>query len=178
MKIETDRLILRKFKVSDAKDMFENYANDEEVTKYITWKPHNNINETKTLLETWVKNYENGDYFLWAICLKVDNKVIGSIQAGKLNDIFKSTEIGYCLSKKYWNKGIMSEALNAVINYMFTNTDCTLIRARHDTRNINSGLVMKKCKIKYEGTLRQNGINNSGICDDAYYSILKEEFIY
>ncbi len=178
MKIETDRLILREFKVNDAKDMFENYTNDDEVTKYLTWKPHKNIQETEELLKTWVKNYKKKNSYLWAICLKTDNKVIGSIEVSKLNNDLKSAEIGYCLSKKYWHKGIMSEALNAVINYIFTKTEYSLLRARHDTRNIHSGLVMKKCNMKYEGTLRRNDINNSGVSDDAYYSILKEEFIY
>lgn len=64
--INTDRLLLRKYEADDAPDMFKNWANDSEVTKFLSWKPHNNVEDTKEIIEQWVNKYENSIYN-WAI---------------------------------------------------------------------------------------------------------------
>ena len=86
--------------------------------------------------------------------------------------------IGYCLGRSFWHKGIMSEALQTVIDFMFTVVEANRIESRHDPRNPNSGGVMKKCGMKYEGTMRSADWNNQGICDACYYSILRNEVQY
>ena len=68
--IETERLILRQFKSEDADAMFKNWANDEEVTKYLTWPPHGTVDVTKEILKQWVDSYKNEKYYQWAIVLK------------------------------------------------------------------------------------------------------------
>lgn len=88
-----------------------------------------------------------------------------------------AVHIGYCIGKARWHKGITSEALNAVMDFLFEMVDVNRIEARHDPRNPNSGKVMKKCGMKYEGTLRSSDWNNQGICDACYYSLLKSERI-
>jgi ribosomal-protein-alanine N-acetyltransferase len=84
--------------------------------------------------------------------------------------------IGYCIGKKYWNQGITSEALNRIIKFFFEEVGVNRIESRHDPNNPNSGKVMKKCGMKYEGTIRQADINNQGICDYSEYGILAEEY--
>lgn len=171
--IRTERLILRRFTVNDAEHMFRNWANDPEVTRFLTWPPHGDAEVTRNLLENWVAEYEKPDYYQWAI--EFDGEAIGSIAIVSLDDRIKKCEIGYCIGKNFWHRGIMSEALAAVIDYMFDKVGMERIEARHDTNNPNSGAVMKKCGMKYEGTLRRADWNNQGICDAAHYALLKSE---
>lgn len=175
--INTDRLSLRKYQTGDAPDMFKNWANDSDVTKFLSWKPHNNIEATKEIIEQWVSKYENNVYN-WAIKLKEIAEVIGGISIVRLDETCYSCEIGYCMSRKHWGMGIMSEALTAVIEYLFTEVGFNRIAAMHDTNNIASGKVMIKSGMKYEGTLRQAKIRDNKVFYDlALYSILKAEWI-
>lgn len=174
--IETERLMLRKFKIYDAEGIFKNWASDAEVTKYLTWEPHNSIADTKELLKKWIRNYKEDNFYHWAIVLKEEEKLIGSISVVKSSEKTELAHIGYCLDKDYWNKGIMTEASKAVIDFLFTEVKYHCIQSSHDPRNGASGAVMKKCAMKHDGTLRQADYNNQGICDACYYSILLEEY--
>ena len=78
IKLETERLILRKFTVEDAEAMYENWASEEEVTKFLTWPPHANAELTKCLLTNWGENYEKPDYYNWVIELKATGEIIGN----------------------------------------------------------------------------------------------------
>ena len=80
--------------------------------------------------------------------------------------------IGYCIGKRWWNKGITSEALNELIKYFFEEVQVNRIESRHDPLNKNSGKVMIKCGMKYEGIMRKAYINNQGICDCSMYALL------
>ncbi len=84
-------------------------------------------------------------------------------------------QIGYCIGRKWWHKGIMAEALLKVIEFLFDEVGANRIEAVHDPNNPNSGRVMLKCGMKYEGTLRSAAVNNQGITDVAYYSILRSD---
>ena len=92
-----------------------------------------------------------------------------------INEDVSMVHIGYCIGKNWWHKGITSEALKAVMDYLFDVVGVNRIESRHDTRNPNSGKVMMKCGMKYEGTLRSADKNNQGICDVSYYALLKSE---
>ena len=175
--LKTDRLTLRRFTLSDAQAMFENWANDENVTKFLTWQPHKDVNVTKQLLGLWCESYKNENYYQWAIVLNEINEPIGSISAVKIDERTNSVTIGYCIGKKWWRQGITSEALNAVIKFLFEEVGADCVNACHDPNNPNSGRVMKKCGMTYEGTWRHAGVNNQGICDESWYSILKEEYL-
>ena len=138
-KIYTNRLLLRKFNVFDAEEVFKNWSNDEEVTKYLTWNPHTNLNVTKDLLDSWVLNYKIPSTYNWGIELRDTCNIIGNIGVINFNEKNLSCEIGYCLSRKYWGKGIMSEALEEVINYLFSKVNFNRIEAKHHVDNIASG---------------------------------------
>lgn len=173
--LETNRLILRKFVIDDAQDMYNNWASDVEVTKFLTWPPHSSVEETKILLENWISEYTNKKYFNWAIEYKDLGKVIGSISVVKLNEITDSADIGYCMSRAFWGQGIMPEALGAVINYLFDEVHLNRIAASHDVENPKSGRVMDKAGMRLEGVLRQSGKNNQGICDEVWHAIIKTD---
>ena len=174
--LETERLILRKFTLNDAQNMFNNWTNDDEVTKYLTWPSHIDINDTLNVLKEWVKNYEKKNYYNWAIVLRSLNEPIGSISAVKQSEDIRMVHIGYCIGKNWWKKGIVSEALNLLIKYFFEEIGVNRIESMHDPNNKNSGKVMEKCGMKYEGYLRQAERNNQGIVDTIYYGILSEDY--
>lgn len=175
-RIETDRLILRRYKIEDADAMYKNWASDSEVTKFLTWQPHPSVDVSRSIIEDWLKKYSDEKYYQWAIVLKDNgNEPIGGISVVHMNEDISMVHIGYCLGRAWWRRGIMSEALKAVTDFMFDTVEVNRVEARHDPRNPNSGKVMQKCGMKYEGTLRSADRNNQGICDACYYARLRSE---
>lgn len=175
-RLETDRLILRRYVTVDAGAMYKNWVSDEEVTKFLMWQAHSSEEVSRDVLEDWVNQYSNERYYHWAIVLK-DNgeEPIGDIAVVKLTEETLTAHIGYCIGRAWWHKGITSEALQAVMDFLFDVVDVRRIESRHDPRNPNSGKVMEKCGMKYEGTLRSADWNNQGICDACYWALLKSE---
>lgn len=174
-RIETDRFILRRFTMDDADDMYFGWASDPEVTKYLTWPAHGNIEVTKQVLADWVRKYEYGRYFNWAIEWKETGKAIGNISVNTLKESVEAATIGYCLSRAYWGRSIMPEALRAVIGYLQDQVGLRRVAACHDRNNPKSGRVMAKAGMQKEGVFRMAGKNNQGICDNVWYSILPSD---
>ena len=174
--IETSRLILRRAVREDAEPMFRNWASDPEVTKFLTWPAHSSIAVSEMVIGSWLQEYEKENYYQWMIVLKELDEPIGSISVVRQNDRVEEAEIGYCIGSRWWHKGIMTEALSAVIEYLFTEVGMNRVAARHDPNNPHSGGVMRKCGMKYEGTHRACDRNNQGICDATQYAILRNEW--
>lgn len=174
--IETERLLLRPFQVEDTVPMLRNWASDPEVTKFLTWQPHESAEVTARVLETWVKKYDDPSFYLWAVEWKEIRQPVGSISAVRTDDKTDSATIGYCIGRGWWGKGIVAEALQAVMSFFFEEVGANCVNACHDPRNPNSGKVMRKCGMTYEGTWRAGGVNNQGVCDESWYSILKKEY--
>ncbi len=175
-RIETDRLILRRYVIEDADAMYKNWASDSDVTKFLTWQPHSSVEVSRGIIENWLKEYSDEKYYQWAIVLKANgNEPIGDISVVQMNEDISMVHIGYCLGRAWWRRGIMSEALKAVMDFMFDTVEVNRVESRHDPMNPNSGKVMQKCGMKYEGTLRSADRNNQGICDACYYALLRSE---
>ena len=172
----TERLILRRLTLDDVDHVFNNWTNDNEVTKYLEWPTHINTDVTKQVLESWIEKYPQKEFYQWAIVLKEINEPIGTISVVNRKDTTKMVEIGYCIGRRWWNKGITSEALTTVIKFFFEQVGTNRIQAFHDTKNTFSGKVMEKCGMKLEGKLRESGKNNSGICDHNLYGIIAKDF--
>lgn len=175
-RIETGRLILRRYVIEDADAMYKNWAFDSEVTKFLTWQPHSSVDVSRSIIEDWLKEYSDEKYYQWAIVLKDNgNEPIGDISVVHMKEDISMVHIGYCLGRAWWRRGIMSEALKAVMDFMFDTVEVNRVESRHDPMNPNSGKVMQKCGMKYEGTLRSADRNNQGICDACYYALLRSE---
>lgn len=174
--IETTRLILRPFRSSDAEFMFRNWASDPEVTKFLTWNAHRSIYDSEYVINLWTSQYNDISRYNWAIVLKELGEPIGGIDVVKIYENTDTAEIGYNIGREWWNMGIVTEAFNAIIPYLFE-IGFKQIRAAHAAKNPASGRVMEKCGLKYEGTLRRFFRANSGeLLDICYRSILREEY--
>ena len=145
--IETERLILRKFSQSDLHDLNE-YASVLGVGEMAGWRHHETIEETQEILDMFIKEDKT-----FAIVSKKNNKVIGSIGVDKYGLEDKLTEfngyfgreIGYVLSKDYWGKGIMTEAVKAVIDYLFNDLNFDFLICGYYDFNNQSKRVQEKC---------------------------------
>lgn len=174
--IHTNRLLLRRFIENDAQMMFDNWASDDDVTRYLTWPTHKDFEVTRSIIAEWANSYENIEYYMWAIVLKDSNEVIGSISVVNLSNHFEQCEIGYCIGKAFWDKGITTEALRGVIAYLFNEVGFERISAIHQSENVASGKVMKKASMQYEGRMRKFHKNLNGqFVDCDSYAILKDD---
>lgn len=175
--LETDRLLLRRYRLSDAEDALRNWCASEKVTRFMTWPPYKTIDDLKGYIQYCIGEYEKPDTYYWVIESKERGQVIGSISVIWINEDVASCEVGYCLGDKFWGKGIMPEALSEVIRFLFEEVGMNRIQATHDVNNPNSGKVMEKCDMKYEGTMRQASRNNQGVCDSVMRAILRSDYI-
>lgn len=148
--IETNRLRLREFKDSDLDDFYE-YASIPGVGEMAGWKHHENKEESKVILDYIIKGEET-----FAICDKKTNKVIGNLAIKTLElednstnfNNYKGRNIGAVLSKDYWNMGLMTEALKAVIDYLFDEINLDFLTAGYFDNNIPSKKMQEKCGFK------------------------------
>ena len=170
--IETGRLILRRFELADAQAMFDNWASDEEVTKYLTWPTHSDASVSEQVLEDWVPQYAKDNFYNWAIVLKENGpQPIGNISVVRWAGDGGIPIVGYCLGQRWWRRGIMTEALGAAIGFLFDQVGVRRIASYHDPNNPHSGDVMRKCGMKFEGIRKKSDRNNQGVCDASHYSI-------
>ena len=171
--IETERLILRRPRMDDSPVIFAAYAQDSEVTRYMTWRPHKNVEETYRIVELMLKLWEGGNAYSYAITLKDSDSVIGMIAMHP--DGFK-VGLGYVLARSYWGKGYVSEAARAVTNLLLEQPDIYRVFAICDVENLASARVMEKAGMICEGLLRKYIVhpNISNVPRDSYiYAIVK-----
>ena len=106
-RLETERLVLRRFTLDDAPAMFENWASDAEVTRFLTWQPHASVEVTRSVLADWVSSYEQPDFYQWAIVPKqLGDEPIGSISVVGMSDSVSMVHIGYCIGRPWWHQGM------------------------------------------------------------------------
>ncbi len=175
--IETERLVLRRLEKRDLSLAYKNWLTDHNVTKYLRWQTYTNIKDAKTVIYNWIKLYKHKEFYHWVIVPKDINEPIGTISVVEVKEMSKTAHVGYSIGSRWWHKGYVSEALNAIIKYLFLDCEFNRIESMHDVLNVNSGKVMEKCGMTYEGTLRQADYNNRGIIDVKLYALLKEDFL-
>ena len=175
-KLESKRLILRKFTLEDTEAMYNSWATDEETCKYLSWTVHKNMEETKNIIQSWIDKYEEDNYN-WIVELKDTHEVIGSICGVGVNRKHNSIELGYCYCSRFWGNGYATEALRTVIEYLLNECNFYLVEARHISGNPASGKVMEKAGMHKDGVLRDRRINKhtKERNDLIVYSIKKDE---
>ena len=175
---ETERLIVREWENKDYKDLYE-YAKDPNVSKFLSFKPYTTLQDAKDRIKSMRAKYKIDTYIRpYAIMLKSENKVIGSIDVDEYSSKADGIiEIGYIQNANYWGKGYITEALIGMFKYIKRNNIAKRIECKHDTDNVKSGNVMKRAGMTFEGVLRKAGKTNNTHSrgDLALYSILDEE---
>ena len=173
--LRTERLTLRKYLISDAEAMYKNYLTDERVARFLNWEPYKCVEDARSFLSSQIDEYTNDNVYHWAI--ELDNEVIGGISAYSIDEKNHSCVIGYCIAYDFWNKGLISEATLAMMDFLFSEVGMRRVESRHDVENPASGKVMIKCGMTYEGRSREYYLRHDGTCSDSLvYGILKEEF--
>ncbi|UQZ90736.1 N-acetyltransferase [Deltaproteobacteria bacterium Smac51] len=174
VKLETDRLILRRFTMDDAYDMYANWAGDDEVTRFLVWPTHAGLDVSREVIDGWLKDYECPGQYIWCLEFKGDHQAIGSLGVvGRNPETGAAWEIGYCLSRAFWGQGLMSEALTAVVRFLFDQAGAGILEARIDKRNLKSESVLTKCGFKFNRVDVGGGLNNLGRYDAQIYRIEK-----
>ena len=172
--LQTERLILRRFVESDAEAMFQNWSSSAENLAYVTWDPHPNLDVTRNSIRNWVAFYVNPNYYKWAICLKENpDYVIGDISLVSMDEEKSSCEIGYILGMDYWGRGLMTEALKAVLSYCLDEIEFKEVNACYASLNPASGRVMEKAGMTFWKTIPDGVKRKDYIADKIYYQIKK-----
>ncbi|MBQ7915315.1 MAG: GNAT family N-acetyltransferase [Firmicutes bacterium] len=173
IELHTPRLLLRRYTPEDAVEVYKNWATDPLTSKFLSWNVHESVEETRDIVGRWVESYEDPAVYHWV--LQYGDTLIGAISLHDISLKNERVEVGYCMGSKWWNQGLMTEALAAVIRFCFDELECHKVCGRFDTENIGSGRVMQKCGMQPEGILCQDYKRKDGSFGDmAMYGIVRE----
>ena len=150
--INTLRLQLRKPARADAEAIFANYAQDEEVTRYLTWQPHKTIEDTHAYLKHCIQGWEQGKTFPWVIVKNNNKQLIGAIEFSMAD--YKA-ELGYVLAKAAWGQGYMTEAAKAAMKWFQAQENIYRIWAVCKIENRSSAKVLEKLGMQFEVILHR-----------------------
>ncbi len=145
----TARLLLRKPRPEDAPLIFAAYAQDPEVTRYLTFRPHREVSEANEAVERFLESWRTGKSYCWLIFSRDDEKLLGAISAR--ND--QGINLGYVLARPFWRQGFMSEALNVVVDWAFTIPSVFRVWAVCDLENVASARLLERNGFRQEGVL-------------------------
>lgn len=151
-RLETDRLILRKFEKNDAEGIFL-WASNPNVTRFVSWNAYRNIQEAELALLKWIKDYEKGSYH-WCVQVKETGDIIGRISV-VVHWKNHYCEVGFCYGEQYWHNGYATEALKGVINFLLFECEFHTIEAKSCSKNIASVNVMKRAGMIKEAVLKE-----------------------
>jgi len=172
--LETDRLLLRKYTLSDASDLYRYYT-DPDVIRYVTWDALQTLEDAKEFIEATIEMYDNDEAGEWGIVMKENNTLIGSCGFAWYDMQHSCAQIGFMLAKDYWGKGIATEALKKIIEFGLLKMNINRIEGFHITGNEVSGRVMEKAGMCFEGVLRQKIKINDVYHNLNMYAIIKSD---
>lgn len=149
---QTARLIARPATSADAQVIFENYASDPAVAKYMTWKPHRSVDETIEFLRRCERVWIEGSAFPWCLWLKEDGTFAGLIE---IRVHTSAVDLGYALARRWWRQGFMSEAVTSVVQWAFAQPTIYRVWATCDVENVASSRLLERVGMECEGVLRR-----------------------
>ena len=174
--LETDRLRLRELKISDAQDVFEIFSNSQ-VMKYYNLYPLDCLEQAEELIRNYQLAFKEQRILKWGLEYKKEGKLIGSCGLYNWQSDFARATIGYELGSEYWEQGLMTEALTAVLEFAFMKMRLNRIQALVEPPNQSSRQLLKKLGFKKEGLLRDYMFYKGEYRDLLMYSLLKTGFI-
>ena len=178
--LETERLILRRFRREDLEPAYYNCWSDEEVWKWTNYAPMNCIADVITkanmFTDNWLNAYDNMNRYSWAVQVKDSGELIGRYFGMHPDDELRQVELACEIGQKWWNQGFMTEATRRIIEFFFKEVGMNRIFAYDASDNPASGKMQVKAGLRWEGTLRQACKCNNGIFDKVMYAILAEDY--
>lgn len=178
IRIETERLLLRKFQIEDTENCYRNWGKDDILGKYLPMYPVKDQTDMQKMIKEYIRAYEN-DAYIWLIQNKETKEPIGYISVSIPYKELKIGEIAYLIGSKWWNKGYAFESVRAVILHMFQKENIYMIEAKYNETNTASGNLLRKLGLREDGRLRGRRIDRSSGERNALVvcSILKSEFV-
>lgn len=178
VELESNKLLFRKASISDSKDMFNNWANDKEVTKYLRWDAYEKEEDTIKFLNYLENSYKEDNFYNWMVIPKDEGVPIGTIGAVDIDVNNNTVEIGHCYGRSFWNKGYGTETLTRIIKFFFEEVEVETIYAYYVDGNSASGKVLEKVGMKYEGILRKRVYDKvtKKQVDLISYSITRDDY--
>ena len=154
--ISTERLILRTPRAEDAPAIFEAFASDPEVTRFLKWRPHRTLADAQRAMASRLEGLETGEELSWLLSLRGDGSVLGilSVWPGE-----GKAEIGFALGRRFWGQGLMTEAVRSVVAWMFEPASVAHVWATCDLENLASARVLEKAGLQREGLLKAHAIH-------------------
>ena len=150
--LETERLLLRRIRREDAQRIFDCWASDPEVTRYLTWQPHASVAVTNAVMDRWLADYDKPDTYRYGIELRETGELIGMIDVVGYHH--GNPVIGYCSGRAYWGNGYMTEALKALCAALFE-AGYSMIRIEAVRENIGSNRVIQKAGFRFANSREQ-----------------------
>lgn len=173
--VDTPRLCLRPFRLSDTGSMLENWIADPAVQHEYGEPVYQTMDEVKILLEQWVNRYSEPDFYRWAIIEQETKACIGQIAFCRVYSDVKTAELEYCISRSRWGMGYANEALSGVIGFAFEKTDFVKLEAYHRAENRKSGRVLEKSRMHRADTVRRFVLAGETPVGEVCYCIEKEK---
>ena len=174
--LNTERLLLREMRVSDAADMFD-YARRADVTEYLTWSTHTSARYTREYLEYLAGRYRIGAHYEWAVVDRASRRMIGTCGFARIDCEHNIGELGYVLHPDFWGRGLAVEAGRAVLDFGFRTLKLHRIEARYMVENTRSHRVMEKLRMQHEGVARGRLLIKGRYRDIGTAAILCDEFL-
>lgn len=164
---------IRKWELSDAADLAAALSNKKIQDNLRDGLPYPYTEQDGADYISAMLSADENETFAFAVTF--DGKAIGSIGVFRKANIHKRTgELGYYIAEKYWGKGIMTEAVKQICDYIFSNSDMIRIYAEPFAHNVASCRVLEKAGFQYEGTLRSNAVKNGKVIDMKMYSMIND----
>lgn len=176
-RIETERLILRRFEYADNENMLKYWVSDPRIQSMYSEPVYSTRQEVKELLEKYISSYQKDDYYRWAILFGETKECIGQIAYFLVDSKSHFAEIEYCIGSLFQGRGLATEATKAIIKFGFEKMNLHKVQICHNSINIPSKKVIEKCGFVYEGALRDFFYIDGRYVDRLYYSMLKDEYV-
>ncbi|MGH2707955.1 MAG: GNAT family N-acetyltransferase [Actinomycetota bacterium] len=173
--IALERLVLRRMNMGDAGDVFE-YARDPEVARFTVWDAHRSIDDSRAFLTSVIRGYARREVAAWGVVHRAEGRLIGTCGYNGWSRVHCRAELGYAFGRRFWNQGLATEAVGALIAFGFNRLDFNRIEGFCVRENLPSARVMEKAGMIYEGLLRQSCFAKGAYRDLKMYSILREDY--
>lgn len=174
--LEGPRLLLRAPRMQDADDLYA-YARDEENCRYVLWDAHRSLSDSRWALRGLIAGNRRGDPPTFAIVMKAEGRMAGTIGLQSIDLDNRSAEVGYSIARRLWNHGLATEAVRVLTRYAFEQLGLDRLEAKHDVLNPASGRVLEKAGFTAEGVSRGSLLLKGRRADMMRYAILKEDWL-